>query len=226
MKHLGARIDFHFHSIFSDGALLPAAIAYEAAKLNHQAIAITDHIDASNIEDVCCALTKFVNEQGPSLPVKVIPGVEISYLEPNLIKKYAEKAKKLGAKIIVVHGESPVEPVPKGTNRAALQLKGLVDILAHPGWITEEEAIMAKVNNVYLEISARKGHRKGNRHVAKLAKQFGAKLLVDSDGHSEKDLVSQQQALEIALLAGLTRPAATKVIKDNAQELLKKIARR
>ena len=226
MANLGSRIDFHFHSIFSDGALLPAAIAYEAARLKHQAIAITDHIDASNIEDVCSALTKFVKEQGPSLPVKVIPGVEISYLDPKLIKKYAVKARKLGAKIIVVHGESPVEPVPQGTNRAALRLKGIVDILAHPGWITEEEAIMAKVNNIYLEISARKGHRKGNQHVAKLAKQFGAKLLVDSDGHNEKDLVTQQQALQIALLAGLTRPAAIKVVKENSQELLKRIARR
>jgi histidinol phosphatase-like PHP family hydrolase len=226
MKTLGPRFDFHFHSFLSDGALLPAAIAYEAAKKGHKAIAITDHVDASNIEEVCFALTKFVKEQGPTLPVKVIPGVEISYLEPRLIKKYALEAKNLGAKIIVVHGESPVEPVPKGTNRAALQLKGLVDILAHPGWINEEETILAKVNNIYLEISARKGHRKGNRHVAKMARQFGAKLLVDTDGHSEKDLITQSEALEIAIMAGLKRAEAIKVVKDNAQELLKRIERR
>jgi histidinol phosphatase-like PHP family hydrolase len=223
MKDLGPRIDFHTHSIFSDGALLPAALAYEAAQRGHSAIAITDHVDASNLEEALFALTKFVKEQGDSLPLKVIPGVEISYLAPKLIEKYVKISRDLGAKLVIVHGESPVEPVPKGTNRAALQLKGLVDILAHPGWITEEEAILAKVNDIYLEISARKGHRRGNRHVVKMAQQFGAKLLVNTDAHSEKDLVSQKEAYNIAQEAGLKRKDAIIAVRDNPQELLKRI---
>ncbi|MBU0672448.1 MAG: histidinol phosphate phosphatase domain-containing protein [Candidatus Margulisbacteria bacterium] len=225
MKDLGSRLDFHTHTIFSDGLLLPAALAYEAAARDHAAIAITDHVDASNLEEVIRHLINFVKKQGPSLPLKVIPGVELSYLDPKLIKGYATKARKLGAKIVVVHGESPVEPVPKGTNRAALQLKGLVDILAHPGQITEEEAILAKVNDIYLEISARKGHRQGNRHVAKMAKQFRAKLLLNTDAHSEKDLITQKKALLIAQETGLKRAEAIKVIRDNPQELLKRIER-
>ncbi|MBU0501997.1 MAG: hypothetical protein KJ811_01975, partial [Candidatus Margulisbacteria bacterium] len=44
MKDLGARIDFHTHTIFSDGQLLPAALAYEAHFRGHIAIAITDHV--------------------------------------------------------------------------------------------------------------------------------------------------------------------------------------
>ncbi|MFH1684376.1 MAG: histidinol phosphate phosphatase domain-containing protein [Candidatus Margulisiibacteriota bacterium] len=226
MKDLGSRYDFHMHTIASDGILLPAALAYEAAKRNHAAIAITDHVDPSNLENAISVLTKFVKELGNSLPIKVIPGVEISYLPPDLIKDYAKKARKLGAKIIVVHGESPVEPaVPKGTNRAALQLKGLVDILAHPGYLNEEEAILAKVNNIYLEISARKGHRKGNRHVVKMAKQFGAKLLLNTDAHSEKDLITQEQAYLIAKNLGLKKEEAIKIIRNNPQELIKRISR-
>lgn len=223
MKDLGPRIDFHIHSIFSDGALLPAAIAWEAAARGHSAIAITDHVDASNIEEALLSITKLVKEIGESLPVKVIPGAEISYLPPKLIKEYAKRARDLGAKVVVVHGESPVEPVPKGTNHAALQLKGLVDILAHPGWITEEDTILAKINDIYLELSSRKGHIKGNRHVAKMAKQFGAKLLVNADAHTEKDLLTQKEAYVIAKEAGLKREEAIKVIRDNPQELLKKI---
>lgn len=225
MKDLGPRFDFHMHTVFSDGLLLPAALAYEAAQRDHAAIAITDHVDASNIEDVIHGLTKFVKEQGPSLPLKVIPGVELSYLDPGLIEKYAKQAKQLGAKIVVVHGESPVEPVPKGTNRAALQLKGLVDILAHPGWINEEEAILAKVNEIYLEVSARKGHRKGNRHVVKMAKQFGAKLLINTDSHSEKDLITQEEAWLMARDLGLKKDLALEVIRNNPQELIKRSER-
>lgn len=222
MKDLGPRYDFHMHTVFSDGLLLPAALAYEAAKKGHEAIALTDHVDTSNIEQVLHGLTKFVRDQGSSLPIKVIPGVELSYLDPGLIEKYAKLARQLGAKIVVVHGESPVEPVPKGTNHSALRLKGLVDILAHPGWINEEEAIQAKVNNIYLELSARKGHKKGNRHVIKMARQFGAKLLINTDAHSEKDLISQEKAFLLARDLGLNNTQALEIIKDNPQELVKR----
>ncbi|PIS31642.1 PHP domain-containing protein [Candidatus Saganbacteria bacterium CG08_land_8_20_14_0_20_45_16] len=222
MKDLGPRIDFHTHTISSDGLLLPSALVYEAALRGQAAIAITDHVDASNLDEVIFTLTKFVKNQG-QLPIKVLPGVELSYLPPAQIRKYAERAKKLGAKIIIVHGESPVEPaVPAGTNHAALQLKGLVDILAHPGNITEEDTILAKVNNIYLELSARKGHRDGNRHVAKLAKQFGAKLLVNTDAHCEHDLISQKQAYQIAKEAGLKKGEALITVGKNPQELLKR----
>lgn len=224
MEDLGQRIEFHSHTIFSDGLLLPAALAYEAAHLGHQALAITDHVDASNIEIALPALVKFVKDQGKKLPLTVFPGVELSYLDPEQIEHYAKRARKLGAKIIIVHGQSVVEPaVPKGTNLAALRLKGLVDILAHPGLITEEEAILAKVNNIYLELSARRGHCEGNKHVAKMAIEFGAKLLVNTDTHSEKDLITQEVALSIAEKAGLKKEAAIKTIKNNPLELLKRI---
>lgn len=224
MRNLGPRYDFHLHTIASDGLLLPAALAYEAAYRGHAAIAITDHVDASNIKSVIADLKNFIKEQGPSLPLKIIPGIELSYLAPKLIKKYAVLARKLGAKIIVVHGESPAEPaVPKGTNHTALRLKGLVDILAHPGNITEEDTLLAKVNGVYLELSARRGHRRGNRHVAKMAKQFGAKLLVNTDSHSEHDLITQEEAFQIAVNAGLKKEEAIKVVKNNPQRLIKRI---
>jgi len=225
MKDLGKRIDFHIHSIFSDGSLLPAAIATEAAVKGHEAIAISDHVDASNLEEVIAALTKFVKKQGNTLPVKVFPGVELSYLRPDIIKDYAKQARRLGAKIVIVHGQSPVEPVIPGTNIEALKLKGLVDILAHPGnTLTEEEARLAKESGIFLELSTRKGHRDGNRHVADIAKRTGAKMLVDTDSHSEADLITQEQALMVAMDAGLNEEEAIKVIKDNPRELLARIS--
>ncbi len=224
MKDFGPRYDFHAHTIFSDGMLLPAALAREAEVRGHAAIAITDHVDASNLEYVIAGLSKFAKEQGPTLGIKVIPGVELSYLAPELIEKYAQKARKLGARLIVVHGESPVEPVIPGTNDAAVKLKGLVDILAHPGGgLTEEQAREAKVNDIFLEISGRKGHKDGNQRVVELARKAGAKLLLNTDAHSDKDLLTQQQALELALEAGLTQEEALKILKDNPLEILRQI---
>lgn len=223
-KDLGKRIDFHIHSIFSDGTLLPAAIAREAEVKGHEAIAIADHVDASNLEEVLAALTKFVKKQGDTLPIKVLPGVELSYLRPDIIKDYAKQARKLGAKIVIVHGQSPVEPVILGTNSEAVKLKGLVDILAHPGnSLTEEEATLAKENGIFLELSTRKGHKDGNHHVATIAKKSGAKLIVDTDAHNETDLITQEQAFQVALDAGLTEEEAVKVVRDNPRELLNRI---
>ncbi len=51
----------------------------------------------------------------------------------------ARLAKSAGADIVVVHGETPVEPVAEGTNHAACTCK-YVNVLAHPGLITLEDA--------------------------------------------------------------------------------------
>ncbi len=144
MENLGSRVEFHSHSIFSDGLLLPAALIREAEVRGHSALSITDHVDASNLEEVISALTHFEKEMRGKLPVKFIPGVEVSYIKPELISEYCRKARKLGARLIIVHGESPVEPVYPGTNHAAVSEKGLVDILAHPGNITEEDSRSAQ----------------------------------------------------------------------------------
>jgi putative hydrolase len=223
---LGSRVEFHSHSIFSDGNLLPAALVREAEVKGHAALAITDHVDASNLREVIQSLCHFAKEMKGKLPLTFIPGVEISYLKPEYIPDYCRQAKKLGAKIIIVHGESPVEPVYPGTNHAAVQAKGLVDILAHPGNITDEDAILAAKNEVYLELSARQGHRHGNRQVAALAKKYRAKLIVDTDCHSEVDLITQEQAFQLCKEVGLSDEEAIRAIRDNPQELLKKIARR
>ncbi|MDD3398505.1 MAG: PHP domain-containing protein, partial [Candidatus Methanomethylophilaceae archaeon] len=44
------RADFHTHTLISDGELLPSELARRAMILGHEAIAITDHIDFTNVE--------------------------------------------------------------------------------------------------------------------------------------------------------------------------------
>jgi histidinol phosphatase-like PHP family hydrolase len=226
MENLGSRVEFHSHSIFSDGSLLPAALVREAEIRGCSALALTDHVDASNMGNVIKTLLHFEKETRGQLPIKFIPGVEISYIKPEFIAEYCRKARRLGAKIIIVHGESPSESVYPGTNHAAVKEKGLVDILAHPGNIVEEDAILAAGNGIFLEITARRGHKDGNRHVAEMARLYGAKLIVDTDCHKEDDLITQEQAFDLCKEAGLTDEETILAIRDNPQELLKRIERR
>lgn len=216
--NLGKRYDFHSHTIFSDGELIPSELVRRAKTLDHKAIALTDHVDASNIEFIVPNIAKVSEELSQYWDIMVIPGVEITHVPPETIKKLAIKAKKLGAKIVVVHGETPVEPVMIGTNRSAIE-SGEVDILAHPGIIDEKDAKLANKSDIFLEITARSGHNIGNGRVAALGENF----LLNTDTHSPNNLITQEFAYKVALGAGLNEESSIKVIKENPKILLEKI---
>ncbi len=215
---MGKRIDLHTHSIFSDGELLPSEIARRACVLGHQAVAITDHVDASNLDCVGRVINAVLDIRD-NWDIEIIPGAEITHAPAEIIPKLARKAKELGAQIVVVHGETLVEPVIEGTNWSAVNCPD-VDVLAHPGLITHEEARVAKENNIFLEISARKGHSLGNGHVVKTALDVGADLVVDTDTHAPEDLITYQMAEKIALGAGLPVKELKKVLRDNPTHML------
>ncbi|HKJ89058.1 MAG TPA: histidinol phosphate phosphatase domain-containing protein, partial [Gammaproteobacteria bacterium] len=93
--------------------------------------------------------------------------------------------------------------VAPGTNRAYIEAG--IDILGHPGLITDQECELAAKNSVCLEITTRKGHSLTNGHVAAAAKRHGARLVVNNDAHGPGDLVSPELAEKIVLGAGLAR---------------------
>jgi histidinol phosphatase-like PHP family hydrolase len=147
----------------------------------------------------------------------------LTHIPKDKIEKLAAKARKLGAEVVVLHGESPVEPVERGTNKVGVACKH-VDILAHPGnTLTVEDAETARENNIYLELTSRRGHNLGNRSVARVALKAKAPLLVDTDAHAPEDLINQQQALKIALAAGLNKKEAVKTVRDNPSEFLNRL---
>ena len=190
------------HSIFSDGVLIPSELARRAEFARLRGIGITDHGDLSNIDFIIPRVVAVARELNRSLNLTVIPGIEITHVPPDQIKETVGKARELGAKIILVHGETLVEPVAPGTNRAALDAD--IDVLAHPGLLTEEDAVKAKEKGIFLEISARKGHCLTNGHVAGLALKVGAKLVINTDAHEPGDLIDQNMAIQIVRGVGLT----------------------
>lgn len=213
-------IDFHSHTVFSDGAFIPSELVRRAEVAGYRAIGLTDHGDSSNLDIVIPALVKASKALEEQFSIKVIPGIELTHVPPKLIPSLEWDARELGAKIVIVHGETIVEPVPEGTNRAALESD--IDVLAHPGLITEEEVKLAKANNICLEITGRKGHCLTNGHVARLAIKVGAKLVINSDTHGPGDLMSLDFARKVAIGAGLSEKEFKKC-RLNAEELLKKV---
>ena len=212
-------IDLHTHSIFSDGELIPSELARRAKVAGYRALAITDHGDHSNFDFIIPRLVKVCQKLTDAYAIQVIPGIELTHVPPEHIYDLAVEARSAGAKIIVVHGETIVEPVVGGTNIAALRAP--IDILAHPGLITEEEAMEAARNSIYLELTTRKGHSLTNGHVAKMARQAKAPLILNSDSHSPHDLVNVAMARKIAVGAGLSE-AETLAMFRNSETQVKK----
>jgi histidinol phosphatase-like PHP family hydrolase len=195
-------IDLHTHSFFSDGELCPAEHLRRVEVMGYQAVAITDHADSSNLDFIIPRLIKAAMELNPVSNTRLIVGVELTHVPPALFARLTKRARKLGAEIVVAHGETPVEPVAPGTNLAAIEAG--VDLLGHPGFIKVSDAALAAEKGVMLELSGRGGHSLTNGHVAKIAEKTGAKLAVNADAHGPRDFHNAEMAERVALGAGLS----------------------
>jgi len=214
--------DFHTHTSLSDGELSPMEMIRRAAVAGYSAVALTDHASTGDMQRIVPELVQTCALARQYWDILAIPGIELTHVPAKSIPVLAKEAKGLGAWIVVVHGETPVEPVEEGTNLSALNSPD-VDILAHPGFVTLTEAKLAADRGVLLEISARKGHSLTNGHVAKMAVKAGAKMILDSDAHTDGDLLNPRLAGAVLRGAGLASTLVRKILEDNSAELVKKL---
>ncbi len=217
--------DLHTHTVYSDGVLIPAELARRALVKGITHLAITDHGDSSNLDLIVPRVARLCRElNGLKLGISVIPGIELTHVPPPLIAPLVERARSMGASIVVVHGETVVEPVAPGTNRAAVEAG--VDILAHPGLISVDEVELAAERGVALEITGRPGHAFTNGHVAALAREVGATCVFNTDSHQPRDLMDRNMALKVLRGCGLNLDEAEQVLANSlklAEERLKEM---
>ncbi len=112
-----------------------------------------------------------------------------------------------------------------------------IDVIVHPGNpeypINEHEVIEAavrystliEINNSSLTVS-RKGSCKNCRHIAQLAKELGAKVVISSDAHIENDVGNFSTSLEIVQEAGLTEKDIVNSSLDKIREYFRQKGRR
>ncbi|MDO8603343.1 MAG: histidinol phosphate phosphatase domain-containing protein [Candidatus Omnitrophota bacterium] len=214
-------IDLHTHTLLSDGELLPFELARRAQEAGYKVIGITDHVDSSNIDFVIPRIIAACNDINKNWKIKAIAGVEITHMPLELIKSTVSFVRSKGIKLVLAHGETIVEPVIKGTNKESI-LSG-INILAHPGLITLEDAKLAASRNIYLEITARKGHSLANGHVVKMAREAAAKIVLNTDSHAPDNLITKGFAEEVLLGAGVDKKEIAQVFK-NSEELVVALA--
>lgn len=210
--------DLHTHTILSDGELLPTELLWRAAVLGYDTIAITDHADASNLAHLVKAVDG-VRDSARCYGVNLLVGVELTHIPPSQIPEFARAAKRRGADIVLVHGETVMEPVAPGTNHAACTSE-YVDVLAHPGFITLEDAREAAERGIALEITSRAQHNRTNGHVVRVAQEAGCSLVVNSDTHGPSDIMTEESRWSVARGAGLTETESRRVLSQDITRLL------
>ena len=214
--------DFHTHSFFSDGVLLPSELIRRSVVAGYGVIAVTDHAGPGNLEEVIGQLARECAAARTHWPIVALPGVELTHVPPGSIALLARRARAAGAAVVIVHGETIAEPVEPGTNSAAIDAED-VDILAHPGLITPEEASRAAQRGCFIEVSARKSHAYANGHVVTVVRGAGGKLLLNSDCHEPGDLLSSRFQRLVLLGAGIPEIDHAAILTDNPRELLARV---
>lgn len=214
-------IDLHTHTIFSDGELIPSELVRRALVNGYEAIALTDHVDTSNIDFVLPRIVKVSKTLNKHWKIKVIPGVEISHVPLEEMNQLIRFARKKGAQIIIVHGETIAEPVIPGTNKKAIECRA--DILAHPGHLSKRDAALAAKNGVYIELTTRKNHFKTNKEIIEIARKTEAKLILNTDTHGEKDIINDKKAINFLKKLHLKQEEIKRIFL-NSKELIKRVS--
>ncbi len=223
-KERFGRCDFHTHSFLSDGVLLPIEQIRRAHVIGHEVYAITDHVGAGNFDVIDkvkqdCLLA--IKQWG----IVALPGIELTHVPAIEIPKLAQEAREKGALIIVIHGETINEPVEPGTNLNAAKSKE-VDILAHPGMLTKQEANLCKKNDIFVEITSNRSHSITNGHVVIVGREAKVKFIQNTDTHKLDDMLTYTKGKQILLGAGMTEEETEKTLQNNVRDFLTKIAKR
>ncbi|MGH7691333.1 MAG: histidinol phosphate phosphatase domain-containing protein [Candidatus Dormibacteria bacterium] len=211
--------DFHTHTTISDGHADALAMARRCQQNGYAAYVCSDHVDEGTVGSTVPKIVAACLRVSAELGMVAIPAVEVTRVAPERVARVAAQARSLGALLVVVHGETLGDFPQPGLNLAASSCPD-VDILGHPGLITTEAAERAGRNQIHLEISAAGLHGLTNGHVAQVAREVGAALLLDSDAHRPESLLTAERAQQVLAGSGLGAEAVARVAQEAPLEVL------
>ena len=211
--------DFHSHTFLSDGVLSPIELIRRCIVNEYAALGIADHASTSTMARVIAEVAADCALARDKWQFTALPGIELTHVPAAAVHDLAREAKDLGAAYVVVHGETPVEPVEPGTNLAAVSCPQ-VDVLAHPGLLTAQEAEFAAENGVFIELTAKDGHSLGNGRVVQTCLGTGARMIVNSDTHVPSQILTQEFAWRVARCSGLPEEKLAEVLIENPSTLV------
>ncbi|MEG1610443.1 MAG: histidinol phosphate phosphatase domain-containing protein [Bilophila sp.] len=225
-------IDFHIHVTPFDtggaqGGLLPTEALRLARCAGFRAVGLIVRADASSLSFLFPALLLLVRNCSLYAGVEAFAGVELVHVPPALLPDAVAEARSMGAKLVLAHGETivrnPATTVETGTNLAAIAAG--VDILAHPGLITPQDAAFAAEKGVRLELSLAPWHCLANAHIVRAATLANAPLLLNSDARTPADFYPPDATRTLRQSAALGATADPAALAAEARKLAQSLLR-
>jgi len=101
-------IDFHTHTLLSDGELIPTELARRAEVCGYRVLGLADHVDTALADHVVPLLVRTAADLAPAMTMRVVPGAEVTHCRPEHIERVVRRCRELGARFVIVHGERPI----------------------------------------------------------------------------------------------------------------------
>ncbi len=216
------RGDLQMHSTASDGKETVLGMARSAEKLGYRYIAITDHSQAVRVagglnEKELAEHLRVIEMAGEKCPgIRILKGVEVDILADGTLDLDDSILRECEVVVASIHYNFNL-PEKEMTRRIVRGLKNpYVNIFGHPTGrlllqrepypFDFEEVVKAAVGEgVNLEINAHPARLDLNDVLARRAKELGARLVIDTDAHSSRQLELMEYGVYTARRAWLEK---------------------
>lgn len=212
--------DLHCHTSYNGGEHTIEEMAEEAIKMGYSYLGITDHSKSLRIENGLdekrlLEQKKHIDKLNKKYTnFKLFSGVEADILKDGSLDIDDEVLKKLDYVSISIHSGFKMTKEEMTKRILKAMDNPYVKTLNHPtgmilgkreGYLVDIEAIIkkAKQKGIALEINSYRCDL--SSQLAKMAKNAGVKLVINSDAHNKKELHNIQFGIYVARRAGLTK---------------------
>ncbi|SPJ32019.1 DNA polymerase/3'-5' exonuclease PolX [Kushneria phyllosphaerae] len=199
------RGDLHMHTTASDGKASLEDMVHAAKSRGYRYIAITDHskrlamangLDARRLREQMAEIDA-LNERLKNFTV--LKGNEVDILEDGTLDLPDDVLRELDVCVFSIHSKFNLSR-EKQTNRILRAMDNPhVNILAHPtgriingreGYEVDIEAVLrgARARGVFLEINAQPARLDLADHWARMARDIGVALAINTDAHTPEQL--------------------------------------
>ncbi len=195
------RGDLHMHTRYSDGKNSIEEMAKAAKELGYEYIAITDHSQRLTVAkglDEKRALEEIeqIRQMNEKIDgITILAGMEVDILEDGSLDMSDEVLSQLDVVLVAVHYKFNLSKEQQTKRILKAFENPYVNILAHPTGrmigvrepiALDMEAILAKAKeyNIHMEINAQPERLDLTDIHAKMAKEMGVKMAINTDSHN------------------------------------------
>jgi DNA polymerase (family 10) len=199
------RGDLHMHTIASDGANTIGDMAAAAQARGYEYIAITDHSQSLKItngltEDRLFKHLDAIDQvNGKLRGFRILKSAEVDILEDGRLDYSQSALKKLDLTICSIHArfgldkQKQTERILRAMDNRYFTILGHATgrlLLKRPGYDLDMERIIehAQKNGCFFEINSSPDRLDLSDEHAKLAKDSGVKIAINTDAHSTREL--------------------------------------